>query len=89
MLHPDARGQQARSSVVTLTEENLLIQREQHGSWAQTGAHAFSVVLGTGLGPFEGVLFASWDWENDRPALTLSGITADGVVLWAKRLDSE
>lgn len=89
VLHPDARGQQARSTVVTFTEDNLLVQREQHGSWAQTGENTASVVLGTGLGPFEGVLFASWDWENDRPALTFSGITESGTILWAKRLDSE
>ncbi|PXA69802.1 arabinan endo-1,5-alpha-L-arabinosidase [Cryobacterium arcticum] len=61
--------------------EPVTVRLVVDGGVAATGASA-NAASGTEL---DAVVFTSWDWANARPALSFSGLAADGVAWFGTR----
>ena len=78
-------------SVIGSAPATLTVSGTMHVSsytrcrWELTGDNEISVDM-TGGHTIRGVVLPAWDHENARPTLVITGITNDGVAVWAKRV---
>ncbi|MBR3305281.1 MAG: arabinan endo-1,5-alpha-L-arabinosidase [Christensenellaceae bacterium] len=55
------------------------------GYWTTYGENGLIVEIGGGH-TVTGAALTAWDHENDRPTLVFTGITNEGVAVWAKKV---
>lgn len=74
------------SAPATLTASGTMhVSSYTRCKWELTGENEITIDM-TGGHSIRACVLPAWDHENSRPTLVLTGVTNDGVAVWAKRV---